>query len=98
MPNEVVDEEQGVEIVRGIIAECLARELADVRRDSRLIPDLGADSLDFVDLIFTLEKRFGVRIREDDLNMMSRPNLPAPDGSPLLEFIPADAVSRLLPW
>ena len=29
---------------------------------------LGADSLDFVDLIFAIEKRFGIRLRDDKLD------------------------------
>jgi len=58
-----------------------------------LITDLGADSLDFVDLIFGLEKRFGVKIREEDVNLMSRSNLPA-EG----EFLSPEAVSQLVSW
>ena len=96
MPNEVVERDEGIEIIRTAIAECLARDLADVRPESRLVTDLGADSLDFIDLIFTLEKRFGVRIRENDLNMMSRPEVSGPDAG--AEFLTPDAVSRLLPW
>jgi acyl carrier protein len=87
--------EQGLEIIRNIVAECLARNLADVRPESRLITELGADSLDFVDLIFTLEKRFGVRIRENDL--ISRASTFNQDGT-AVEFLPPEAVSRLLPW
>ena len=86
---------QGIETIREIVAECLARDLSDVRPDSRLITELGADSLDFVDLIFTLEKRFGVRIRENDL--ISRPSNFTQDGT-TVEFLPPEAVSRLLPW
>jgi acyl carrier protein len=93
--TEPLHHDQGVEIVRTLVAECLARDVSEVRPESRLLGDLGADSLDFVDLIFTLEKRFGVRLRENDLNPMSR----APGQSSVnVEFLPAEAVSRLLPW
>ena len=93
MPNQPAGQQLGVETVRTLVAECLARDLADVRAESRLITDLGADSLDFVDLIFTLEKRFSVKIREEDVNLMARSNLPA-DG----DFLDPQAVLQLTSW
>lgn len=45
-----------------LIADALAREPAEVRLDSRLIADLGAESIDFLDIVFRLEQSFGVRI------------------------------------
>ena len=96
--NQPVSRDQGIEIVRTIVAECLARDVADVRAESRLVTELGADSLDFIDLIFTLEKRFGVRIREKDLNMVSRPDGASATTGSNVEFLPPDAVSSLLPW
>jgi len=92
--NNLPQREQGIEIIRTIVADCLARDVMEVRRDSRLITELGADSLDFVDLIFTLEKRFGVRIQENDLNRGLRPEASGKNA----DFLPADAISRLLPW
>ena len=92
--NSLPQRDQGVEIVRTIVADCLARDVAGVRPDSRLVTDLGADSLDFVDLVFTLEKRFGVRIRENDLNPGLRPEASGSNA----DFLTADVVSRLLSW
>src|SRR6266446_2993772 len=88
-----VSREQGIQIVRAVVAECLARDEEEVRAESRLVTDLGADSLDFIDLIFTLEKRFGVRIRENDLNLAAGAST-----DPNVEFLSPAAVSRLLPW
>ena len=96
--NEPLNRDQGIEITRAIVADCLARDVAQVRPESRLITDLGADSLDFIDLIFTLEKRFGVRIRENDLNLMSRPDASGPEARATVEFLAPDVISRLLPW
>jgi acyl carrier protein len=93
-----LDPEQGLQIVRALVAECLARDLAEVQPQSRLITDLGADSLDFVDLIFTFEKRFGVRIRETDLNLTSRPDVSGPNAGAGGEFLPAETVARLQAW
>jgi acyl carrier protein len=80
------------------VADCLARSPGDVLPESRLITDLGADSLDFIDLIFTLEKRFGVQLRENDLNIVLRPDDSDGKAAPTAEFISSAAVSRLLPW
>ena len=40
--------------VRALVADSLAIPESDVRMESRLITDLGADSLDFVDLMFAI--------------------------------------------
>lgn len=45
-----------------IIADALARDPAEVRLKSRLVGELGAESIDFIDIIFRLEQEFGVRI------------------------------------
>src|SRR4051812_23200952 len=47
-----------LDAVRRCVAERLFRDIGEVTPGSRLITDLGADSLDFVDLLFQLEKRF----------------------------------------
>ena len=47
--------------IRQFIAERLFRKAEEVHLHSRLIADLGADSLDFVDIQFQLENRFGLQ-------------------------------------
>jgi acyl carrier protein len=47
--------------LRQILSERLFTELDDVQPTSRLIADLRVDSLDFVDLQFVLEERFGIQ-------------------------------------
>ncbi len=96
--NEFLNRDEGIEVIRTIVAECLARDILEVRGESRLITELGADSLDFIDLIFTLEKRFGLRLGENDLSMLGRPTIAGQDAGATAEFLPADTVSRLLPW
>ncbi len=43
--------------VRTIIADVLVIDEEEVSLNSRLIADLGAESIDFLDLVFQLEKR-----------------------------------------
>ena len=44
------------------IADALGRDLDEVALDSRLIEDLGAESIDFLDIVFRLEQLFKVQI------------------------------------
>jgi acyl carrier protein len=53
--------------VRRIVAEALDRPEEQVRPSSSLIDDLGAESIDFLDLLFRLESAFGIKIPEEDL-------------------------------
>jgi acyl carrier protein len=48
--------------VAEIVADALAREVEEVALESRLIEDLGAESIDFLDVVFRLEQRFAVQI------------------------------------
>lgn len=48
--------------VREIVARVLFVPVGDVRPDSELISDLGAESIDFVDLVFQLEDLLGQKV------------------------------------
>ena len=61
-----------VTTVRALLADRLALKVERVTLRSRLIDDLGADSLDFIDMVFTLEKKFGIKIREEEFDFLSR--------------------------
>lgn len=41
-------------------------ERADIVPDAHLFDDLELDSLDIVDLVVAMQKRFGIQIREDE--------------------------------
>lgn len=48
------------EKVKGIIVEKLKVDAAEVTSDKEIVRDLGADSLDQVELVMELEEQFGV--------------------------------------
>lgn len=48
--------------VAQIIADALGCEVGDVKPKASLIEDLDAESIDFLDLVFRLERGFGVKI------------------------------------
>lgn len=53
------------EKVRDIVVEQLGVEPDEVSIDSTFIDDLGADSLDIVELIMAFEEEFGVEIPDE---------------------------------
>jgi acyl carrier protein len=52
--------------VRKIIVDQLGVDEAQVTVDARFIDDLGADSLDTVELIMALEEKFGIEVPDED--------------------------------
>ena len=58
--------EERFAFVRQFVAERLFLKPEKVQSHSRLIADLGADSLDFVDLQFHLERLFDIRFQEGE--------------------------------
>ena len=57
-----------VERVKKIVAEQLGVNEADIKNESSFVDDLGADSVDLVELVMAMEEEFNVgEIDEDDL-------------------------------
>jgi acyl carrier protein len=54
------------EKVKKIIAEQLGVEEEDITPDSSFVEDLGADSLDTVELVMAFEEEFGIEIPDED--------------------------------
>ena len=52
--------------VKAIVVEQLGVDEADVAMDSTFIDDLGADSLDIVELIMAFEEEFGIEIPDEE--------------------------------
>lgn len=57
--------------VKQIISEQLGVDLEKVTRKAHFIDDLGADSLDTVELVMALEQEFAVRIPDEDAEKIS---------------------------
>ena len=53
--------------VRNIVAEQLGVDLAEVRPDARILDDLGADSLDVVEMVMSLEEAFDIEVPDEDV-------------------------------
>lgn len=55
-----------IERVKSIIAKQLRINAADISDDASVLEDLGADSLDIIELLMTLEDETGIIIPDDD--------------------------------
>lgn len=53
------------EKVKAIVAKTLNVDESKITLETKLVEDLGADSLDAVDLIMNLEEEFGMEIDDD---------------------------------
>src|SRR5215831_4561154 len=65
MTNTTITKEEITEVypkIAGIIADALPCDLEKVKLDASLIDDLGAQSIDFLDIVFRLERTFKVKI------------------------------------
>ena len=54
------------EKIKAIIVEQLGVEESEVTPEAHFIDDLGADSLDTVELVMALEEEFGIEISDED--------------------------------
>jgi len=52
--------------VKKIIAEKLSVDIEEVIPDASFVDDLGADSLDLVELIMSMEEEFDIEISDED--------------------------------
>jgi len=56
--------------VKSIIVEQLGVEADQVKPDASFTDDLGADSLDIVELVMAFEEEFGIEIPDEDAEQM----------------------------
>lgn len=87
-PLSQLSDAQIGEAVRKIVAESLGRKLDDVKHDSVLMADLGAESLDFLDIVFRIEREFSIEITRGEMERASRGEMSQE------EFAPGGVISE----
>ncbi|MBE0604411.1 MAG: acyl carrier protein [Deltaproteobacteria bacterium] len=60
--------------VREIVAEQLERDVNEVKGESSFIDDLGADSLDIVELVMKMEEEFSIEIPDEEAEKIKTVN------------------------
>lgn len=63
-------DQQLVERIRVLVADQLGLDRHEVRADANILDDLGADSLDVVELVMALEEAFDIEISDEDTESM----------------------------
>ncbi|WP_309896802.1 phosphopantetheine-binding protein [Archangium sp.] len=77
-----------VRTVREVIADALARDVSEVQPEHNLMEDLGAESLDFLDIVFKLERAFGIQITRGEMERAARGDMTDE------EFAPGGVISE----
>ena len=52
--------------VKEIVANQLRKPVEEITEEKEVVKDLGADSLDIVEMLMSLEEEFGITVSEDD--------------------------------
>jgi len=60
--------------VKKIVSDQLGASIATIENDSSFVDDLGADSLDTVELVMALEEEFDLEIADEDAEKISTVN------------------------
>ena len=59
------------EKIINLIADKLGKKKESKKMDSHLVEDLGADSLDVVELVMALEEKFDINVPDEDAEKIS---------------------------
>ena len=62
----MASKEEVINKVKSLIGESLGASEDEIKLESSFIDDLGADSLDIVELVMAIEKEFDIEIPDDD--------------------------------
>ena len=57
--------------VKAVVIEQLNVNAGEVKAESRFVEDLGADSLDVVELVMALEEKFDINVPDEDAEKIS---------------------------
>ena len=61
-----MDEQKAFEQVKKVVVDQLGVNESEVTKQASFVDDLGADSLDTVELVMALEEEFGIEIPDED--------------------------------
>lgn len=59
-----------IEKVKELVAEQLGISKDSIKDDANVVEDLGADSLDVIEMLMTLEEEYGISIPDEKINQV----------------------------
>ncbi len=60
--TETMAKDDVLEKIKEVLCEALNIDMDDIHLESTLMGNLGAESIDFLDIVFRLEKKFNIKI------------------------------------
>ncbi|MDT8301157.1 MAG: acyl carrier protein [Sedimentisphaerales bacterium] len=73
-----MDRDEIIQQVQEVLVDALGVDEDEVTAEATLMGDLGAESIDFLDIVFRLEKAFEIKIPREELfpaeNLMNNPD------------------------
>lgn len=74
-----MDRDEIFQKVQGVLVDALGVDEDEVTPGATLMGDLGAESIDFLDIVFRLEKAFGIKVPREELfpaeSLLNNPEL-----------------------
>jgi acyl carrier protein len=95
MAPETMSQEQIDAAVKEAVVEALALDEDEVQPDSTLMEDLGAESIDLLDILFRIERSTGVKIQASDLGEYMQGGIPDDEFSDDNEIITDKGLEHL---
>jgi len=74
-----MDRDEIFQKIQGVLVDALGVDEDEVTPEATLMGDLGAESIDFLDIVFRLEKAFGIKVPREELfpaeSLLNNPEL-----------------------
>ena len=90
----IMYKEEVLQGVKQCLIDCIRVTDDEISLDSKIIDDLGADSLDLLDIIFSIERHFKVKIQQGGIERRAKEGL-TPDEYEINGKLQAKGVERL---
>lgn len=84
-------------LIISCVAKSLVKNEADITPKTKIIGELDADSLDFMDIIFQLESAFNIKLSKDDFDFITKSGLKR-DEIIAKDLLSSDDITKLKRW
>lgn len=82
-------------IVRGAVADALSLDESDIAGETTLLGELGAESIDLLDILFRIERKCGVKLQASDIGEAIQGGIPDEEFGDENEIVSALGLAHL---